>query len=58
MKEHFRDSTLDFLSEGKGKGVPLFTFSMKEWRTGAPLFTFSMKETAKGSVHICSSLSK
>ena len=51
MKEKVRDSILHFLNEGKGKRVPLFTFSMKEWRTGAPLFTFSMNEMAKGSAH-------
>ena len=49
MKGKARGSTLHFLNEGNGTGVPLFTFSMKEWRTGAPLFTFSMNETAKGS---------
>ena len=49
MKEKVRGSTLHFLNEGNGKGVPPFIFSTKEWRTGAPLFTFSMNETAKGS---------
>ena len=49
MKGKARGSTLHFLNEGNGTGVPPFTFSMKEWTMGAPLFTFSMTEQARGS---------
>ena len=51
MNEKARGSALHFLNEGNGKGVPLFTFSMKEWTIGAPLFTFSMKEKSRDSAH-------
>ena len=51
MNEKARGPALHLLNEGNGKGVPLFTFSMKEWTIGAPLFTFSMKEKSRDSAH-------